>query len=87
MCHQSVGLIQGVLEGLGLSTVGVSICREITERVRPPRTLFAPYPFGYPLGRPGDPALQKRIIREALDLLDRDGPPPITAVWRGTSPP
>lgn len=43
--------------------------REHTEKVKPPRALFVPFPFGYALGRPDDPALQHRVLRAALDLL------------------
>jgi len=77
MCHQSVGLIQGALEAAGIATVGVSVCREITEKVAPPRTLLAPFPFGYPLGRPRDAALQRSVILAALSLLEAPGPPPV----------
>jgi D-proline reductase (dithiol) PrdB len=72
-------LIQGALEGRGIATTSVSICEEITRKVSPPRALFAPYPFGYPLGRPRDAALQLRIIRRALELLQSGGPPPVYA--------
>ncbi len=78
MCHQSVGLIQAELESSGISTVSVSVCEEITSRVGPPRCLHTPFDFGYPLGRPGDAALQRRIILEALALLGEKGPPPVT---------
>ena len=71
MCHQSVGLIQRAIEQQGIATVSLSLLREITEKVRPPRALFVPYPLGYPLGTPNDPALQTRIILAAFALLAR----------------
>ena len=43
--------------------------REHTEKVKPPRALFVPFPYGHALGRPNDPALQHRVLRAALDLL------------------
>ena len=43
--------------------------REHTEKVKPPRALFVPFPFGHAFGRPGDPDLQHRVLRAALDLL------------------
>jgi hypothetical protein len=43
--------------------------REHTEKVKPPRALFVPFPFGHALGRPNDPDLQHRVLRAALDLL------------------
>src|SRR5262245_14306816 len=49
--------------------------REHTEKVKPPRALFVPFPFGHALGRPDDPELQHRVLRAALDLLaERSGP-------------
>jgi hypothetical protein len=75
MCHQSVGLIQRQIESQGMTTVSLSLLREITEKVRPPRALFVPYPLGYPLGAPQDAVLQRRIMRAAFALLARnDGP-------------
>ena len=79
MCHQSVGLIEAAREEAGIATVGVSVAREITERVGPPRTLQVPYAFGYPLGRPGDAGLQTAIIRRACALLASPGPPPVVS--------
>lgn len=73
MCHQSVGLIQSIIERAGIPTASVTLLKEITERVAPPRTLFVDVPFGYPLGVPNDSALQTRIILAMLVLL---GEPP-----------
>jgi len=58
-----------VLEAGGVSTTSISLVREHTEKVKPPRALWVPFPFGYALGRPDDPALQHRVLRAALDLL------------------
>jgi D-proline reductase (dithiol) PrdB len=70
MCHQSVGLIQSVIEKAGIATVSVTMLREVTRKVDPPRALGVDYPFGYPLGAPGDAELQTRIIVAALALLE-----------------
>ncbi|OYT71902.1 MAG: hypothetical protein CFK52_06600 [Chloracidobacterium sp. CP2_5A] len=77
MCNQSVGLIQAAFENEGIVTVSISLYRFVTEKVRPPRALCVPFPLGYPLGAPNDPALQRRVILAALDLLTTDEPPPI----------
>jgi hypothetical protein len=77
MCHQSVGLIQGIIEKAGIPTVSITLCREITERVAPPRALFVDFPFGYPLGAPNDARLQTQIILSALALLSESVPPVI----------
>ena len=70
MCNQSVGLVAGVIEKAGIPTVGISLLQMVTKKVRSPRALYVPFPFGYPLGRPHDANLQHRIIRAALDLLE-----------------
>lgn len=62
-------MIARVLEEAGLSTTSISLVREHTEQVKPPRALFVPFPFGSPLGRPNDPELQYRVLRAAFDLL------------------
>ena len=63
------------LESEGLSTTGISLVREHTEAMAPPRALWVPFPLGRPLGAAGDPAFQHRVIAAALALLDRpEGP-------------
>jgi hypothetical protein len=57
------------LEARGVATTSISMVREHTEKVKPPRALFVPFPFGHALGRPNDPELQHRVLRAALDLL------------------
>lgn len=39
------------------------------ERVRPPRGAFLNFPLGHQCGKPHDPALQKRILKDALRVL------------------
>ena len=62
-------MLARALEQAGISTTSISLVREHTEKVKPPRALFVPFPFGMALGRPGDPELQHRVLRAALDLL------------------
>ena len=70
MCNQAVSLVAAELERNGIATVALALLREIVERVRPPRALFVPFPLGFPLGRPDDPDLQRRVLEAALALLD-----------------
>ncbi len=62
--------MQRAIEMLGIPTVVVTVEPEETLQARPPRAL-APKGFvaGHSLGRPGDVALQKWILTEALGLL------------------
>ena len=59
------------LEFEGLSTTGISLVREHTEAMAPPRSLWVPFPLGRPLGAAGDAAFQHRVIAAALGLLAR----------------
>ncbi len=71
MCNQAVGLIQGVLESEGIATVSISLLQDVARKVRPPRALWVPFSFGYPLGKPNDAALQRKVILQCLELLNR----------------
>jgi hypothetical protein len=82
MCHQSVGLVQSIIEKSGIPTVSITLLREVTERVRPPRALVVDRPLGYPLGKPGDASLQKQIMLSALELLPRAVNEPLLAEFR-----
>ncbi len=72
-----MGLIASAIEKTGIPTVCLSLLREVSEKVKPPRTLFVPFPMGYPLGKPHDPAIQLAVIEAALRLLSLSGPLPI----------
>ena len=43
--------------------------REIAEKVRPPRAVHLKWPFGHPLGEPGNRAQQLSVIHYALRAL------------------
>jgi len=70
-----VGVIARELEQAGLATTSISLVREHTTAVKPPRALFVPYPFGHPLGEADNRDLQLRIIRAALAQLQADQGP------------
>jgi hypothetical protein len=72
---QTVGLLAAAIERAGITTTSISLLREVTEVIRPPRALFVPFPLGYPLGAPNDAALQHRVIAAALRLLERTDVP------------
>jgi hypothetical protein len=82
MCHQSVGLIQSVIEKSGIPTISITLLREVTERVRPPRALEVDRPLGYPLGEPHNVSLQRQIIMEALELVRRPVLEPLIVDFR-----
>ena len=73
-------MLARALEAQGIATTSISFVREHTEKVKPPRALFVPFPFGHALGRPDDPALQHRVLRAALDLLGASSGPVLADV-------
>src|ERR687898_1894693 len=75
MCTRAVGTLAHAIEAAGLATVALSLVRPQIERSRPPRALHCEFPLGRPLGRPGDPEFQRRVLSAAFALLQRrDGP-------------
>jgi hypothetical protein len=70
-----VGVLARVFEEHGLATTSISLVREHSEKVKPPRALFVPFPFGHPLGEANDPEVQVQVMRAAFELLDRETGP------------
>jgi D-proline reductase (dithiol) PrdB len=62
-------LIQREIERAGIATIGISIVREYTEKIKPPRTIYLRWPFGHPLGEPFHTAQQRAVLREAFKAL------------------
>jgi len=63
-----VGLVARVVEERGIATVCISTGRDLTAQVMPPRTLFVNHPMGNAFGAPGDVAMQRAILEQALNL-------------------
>lgn len=58
-----------IFELAGMSTVLVTNMPFWSERIGAPRSLGVEFPFGHILGPAGDGAMQRRVILQALDLL------------------
>jgi len=69
-----VGLIARAVEAEGISTTAISLARDLTASVGVPRAIFLRWPFGHPLGEPGNDVQHRRIIFDALRLLCADTP-------------
>jgi hypothetical protein len=70
-----VGALGHYLEDAGISTTQISLIREHTEIIRPPRALWVPFELGRPLGAPENPVFQRRVLLAALELLEApEGP-------------
>lgn len=65
-----MGALAHYLEGEGIPTTQISLVREHTEFIRPPRALWVPFELGRPLGFPGNQELQNKVLMSALMLLE-----------------
>jgi D-proline reductase (dithiol) PrdB len=77
VCTHTGAALARVLEAEGLPTVAISMVRQYTEQVRPPRSVYVPFPFGAPCGPPGDRERQLGVLRAALSLFGEPGPGPL----------
>ena len=63
--------MQRAIERRGIPTVSVTVARDVTEHLKPPRAVFLPFMMGHHFGVPFHRDLQRRIILEALDRLTK----------------
>lgn len=70
LCHQSVALIARAIELSGIPTMTLAVVRDVIETVRPPRAAFYDGELGNVAGRPNWPEHQRRILDEALRLIE-----------------
>ncbi len=64
-----------MLEERGVPSVAIGAVRVQMEKTQPPRGLFVPFQLGRPVGEPEDVGFQRRVLLQALGLLERtDGP-------------
>jgi D-proline reductase (dithiol) PrdB len=70
LCHQSVSLVARGLEQAGMATMTLAVEKEIVESVRPPRAALYRGKCGSVAGQPNWPEHQRRILDEALRLIE-----------------
>ena len=70
LCHQSIGLVARALEISGVPTMTLAVVKEVVELARPPRVALHDGELGAVSGKPGFPEHQRRILDEALRLIE-----------------
>lgn len=70
-----MGALGHYIEDEGIATTGISLVREHTEGLRPPRFLWVPFELGRPLGAPNQPDFQREVLRKSLLLLESNSGP------------
>ncbi|NJN16199.1 MAG: hypothetical protein HC822_07955 [Oscillochloris sp.] len=69
-----MGLTARALEEAGIATTLTSWNAGVTRLTMPPRATFTRLSRGSTLGRPGDPAQQRRVLEATLALLAQHAP-------------
>ena len=64
-----MGLVARAIEAAGVPTVIAMMYKQVADTVRPPRVALVRFPFGQPLGEPGNADQQRVIVEDALRLL------------------
>ncbi len=70
-----MGALSHYLERDGIATTHISLVREHTQAIRPPRALWVPFMLGRPFGAPNDPPFQRKVLMAALELLQAEQGP------------
>ena len=70
LCHQSVGLVARALELEGVPTMTLAVVKDVVDAVRPPRVALYDGEPGTVSGLPNFPEHQRRILDEALRLIE-----------------
>ena len=70
LCHQSIGLIARAVELAGIPTMTLAVLKDVVESVRPPRVALHDGELGCVSGMPNWPEHQRRILDEALRLIE-----------------
>ena len=80
-----MGLVQRAIEEAGISSISVTLFRQVAVKLKLPRAVSLRFPFGFPLGRREDQ--QRQIIQDALDALGSITEPgtvvDLPYVWEG----
>lgn len=70
-----MGALGHYLEAEGIATTQISLVREHTEVIQPPRALWVPFMLGRPFGTPNAPEFQRKVLIAALRLLEAESGP------------
>jgi hypothetical protein len=70
LCHQSISLAARAIEQLGIPTMTLAVLKDVIENVRPPRAAVYDGKLGSVAGQPNWPEHQRRVLDEALRLIE-----------------
>jgi len=86
--HQLAALIARNLEEQEIVTIFLSAMKSICQNIKPPRSLFIRYPFGFPFGAPFDKDTQTTVLKDCVMHLKSIREPgdiiPLKFSWQDT---
>ena len=72
-----MGALGHYIEREGVPNAQISLIREQTAAIMPPRALWVPFMLGRPFGAPNAPDFQRKVLRALLSLFERPAGPVI----------
>jgi D-proline reductase (dithiol) PrdB len=70
LCHQTMSITARAIEASGIPTMMLAVDRAAVVRARPPRAAYYPGELGCVVGKPNWPEYQRRVLDEALRLIE-----------------
>ncbi len=70
-----MGALGHYIEREGVPTAQISLIREQTAAIKPPRALWVPFMLGRPFGAPNEPEFQRKVLRALLSLFEHPAGP------------
>ena len=70
LCHQTLGIVARALEMANVPTMMLSVDRNASDLVRPPRTAYYEGEFGSVVGKPDWKQYQLRVLDESLRWIE-----------------
>jgi len=64
-------LIQRKIEEAGIVTISITLSKEISKRIKPPRSIYTGFPLGHPFSFPGQAFRQINILRLVFEFLEK----------------
>jgi hypothetical protein len=70
LCHQTLGIIARAVEMSGIPTMTISVDRDLSDQVRPPRSAYYNGDFGSVAGKPNWKEYQLRVLDESIRWIE-----------------
>jgi len=70
LCHQTLAVIARVIEQTGIPTMALSVSRDLSDRVRAPRSAYYDGEYGSVAGKPNWREYQLRVLDESIRWIE-----------------